>query len=64
MRVRRENPLGVACPTCNSIVGQKCRDYKGRNMAPHRDRVWECLAPVILPGPSMTQGDLPGLGVS
>lgn len=32
------DPLAVPCPKCNAGVGARCRNYKNRPCAPHRQR--------------------------
>lgn len=30
--------LEVTCPRCHATPGQRCTNYLGKGMAPHRDR--------------------------
>src|SRR5262249_2668405 len=32
------NPIDIKCPRCGAAPGQKCKDYRGKGAAPHRDR--------------------------
>lgn len=34
----KRDPLTVPCPQCRAVPGAKCRNYAGRNCAPHRKR--------------------------
>lgn len=38
------NPIDIDCPQCGRPRGQKCRNYKGQNCAPHSDRIAEAEA--------------------
>lgn len=32
------DPLSVRCPRCHAAPGERCKDYRGKGAAPHRDR--------------------------
>lgn len=32
------SPIHVTCPRCKAKPGEKCRNYLGKNCAPHRER--------------------------
>lgn len=36
--MERRDPLAERCPQCHALPGQKCRNYRGVNCAPHRER--------------------------
>ncbi len=38
-QARLTEALDYPCPRCKVPAGEKCKDYRGRRMAPHRDRV-------------------------
>jgi protein phosphatase len=38
-RAARPDPLSVACPMCNAVVGARCTNYKNQGCAPHGARV-------------------------
>jgi hypothetical protein len=29
----------VECPSCHSLPGDRCRNYRGKGCAPHRQRI-------------------------
>lgn len=34
----KTNPLDFECPQCKAAPGEKCKNYRGKGMAPHRER--------------------------
>lgn len=38
------NPFNVRCPQCRAQPGTKCKNYRGKDCAPHRARTREAAA--------------------